>query len=346
LLSQEFDVFVVPPPPANEGERLDFLLSCGILDTPQDERFDRLTRIASRVYGADVAFLSFVDDRYQWMKAITGDGIGSSIERERSVCQIMIASGEPLGFGDMHKEPTLDGHPVVPLLPFHFYAGVQLLTPEGAAAGSFCILKREPQDAAEFDVSTLTDLAAVSMDEVELWQRNQDLERVAQTDRLTGIANRRAFDQALERAVRRARRTNEPLSLLLLDLDHFKALNDTAGHQAGDDVLRQFAGILAQAARRPDDMAARYGGEEFALILSSTDQSGALEVAERLRENLAAAEIPHPRGIDGRVTVSIGAATADPAIELGVERLVSAADARLYEAKKSGRNRAVVGSFP
>jgi diguanylate cyclase (GGDEF)-like protein len=346
LLSQEFDVFVVPPPPANEAERLDFLLSCGILDTPQDERFDRLTRIASRVYGADVAFLSFVDDRYQWMQAITGDGIGSSIERERSVCQIMIASGEPLGFGDMHKEPTLDGHPVVPLLPFHFYAGVQLLTPEGAAVGSFCILKREPQDAAGFDVSTLTDLAAVSMDEVELWQRNQDLERVAQTDRLTGIANRRAFDQALERAVRRARRTNEPLSLLLLDLDHFKALNDTAGHQAGDDVLRQFAGILAQAARRPDDMAARYGGEEFALILSSTDQSGALEVAERLRENLAAAEIPHPRGIDGRVTVSIGAATADPAIELGVERLVSAADARLYEAKKSGRNRAVVGSFP
>ena len=200
-------MFVVPPPPANEAERLDFLLSCGILDTPQDERFDRLTRIASRVYGADVAFLSFVDDHYQWMKAITGDGIGSSIERERSVCQIMIASGEPLVFGDMQKEPTLDGHPVVPFLPFRFYAGVPLLTPEGAAVGSFCILKREPQDAAGFDVSTLIDLAAVSMDEVELWQRNQDLERVAQTDGLTGIANRRAFDQALERAIRRARRT-------------------------------------------------------------------------------------------------------------------------------------------
>jgi diguanylate cyclase (GGDEF)-like protein len=169
---------------------------------------------------------------------------------------------------------------------------------------------------------------------------------VAQTDGLTGIANRRAFDQALERAVRRARRTNEPLSLLLLDLDQFKALNDTAGHQAGDDVLRQFAGILAQAARRPGDVAARYGGEEFALILPSTDQHGALEVAERLRENLAAAQIPYPRGIDGLVTVSMGAVAADPAIELGAERLVSAADARLYEAKKSGRNRAVVGSFP
>ena len=88
---------------------------------------------------------------------------------------------------------------------------------------------------------------------------------------------------------RRARRINEPLSLLLLDLDYFKALNDVAGHQAGDNVLRQFAGILAQAARRPDDVAARYGGEEFALILPSTDQAGALEVAQRVRENLAKA---------------------------------------------------------
>jgi len=339
-------VFVVPPPPANEAERLDFLLSCGILDTPQDERFDRLTRIAARVYGADVAFLSFLDDRYQWMKAITGDGIGSSIERERSVCQIMIASGEPLVFGDMQKEPQLDGHPVAPFLPFRFYAGVPLLTPEGAAVGSFCILRHEPQDAAGFDVSTLIDLAAVSMDEVELWQRNQDLERAAQTDGLTGIANRRAFDQALERAIRRARRTNEPLSLLLLDLDHFKALNDMVGHQAGDEVLRRFAGILAQAARRPDDVAARYGGEEFALILPATDQTGAVEVAERLRDNLAAAEIAHPRGIDGLVTVSIGVVTADRATELVAETMVSGADARLYDAKRTGRNRVVGGSLP
>jgi diguanylate cyclase (GGDEF)-like protein len=336
-------VFVVPPPPANEAERLDFLVSCGILDTPQDERFDRLTRIAARVYDADIAFLSFVDDGIQWMKAITGDGIGSSIERERSVCQIMIASGEPLVFGDMQKEPKLDGHPVAPFLPFRFYAGVPLLTLEGAAVGSFCILKREPQDTAGFDVSTLIDLAAVAMDEVELWRLNQDLERAAQTDGLTGIANRRAFDQALERAIRRARRTNEPLSLLLLDLDYFKLLNDMAGHQAGDDVLRQFAGVLAQAARRPDDMAARYGGEEFALILPATDQTGALEVAQRVRVNLVAARIPHPKAIEGLVTVSIGMATADPGAELAAEALVWAADTGLYEAKKAGRNRSVAG---
>jgi diguanylate cyclase (GGDEF)-like protein len=109
--------------------------------------------------------------------------------------------------------------------------------------------------------------------------------------------------------------------------------------------LRQFAGILAQAARRPDDVAARYGGEEFALILPATDQAGALEVA-RLKESLTAAQIFHPRGIDGLVTVSIGAVTANSSTELSAGVLVSAADARLYEAKRAGRNRAVVGSFP
>jgi diguanylate cyclase (GGDEF)-like protein len=133
--------------------------------------------------------------------------------------------------------------------------------------------------------------------------------------------------------------------LLLLDLDYFKALNDMAGHQAGDDVLRQFAGILALAARRPDDVAARYGGEEFALILPATDQTGALEVAQQLRENLAAVELAHPRGIDGLVTVSVGVVTADPA-ELSAEMLVSTADARLYKAKRAGRNRVVGGSLP
>ena len=185
------------------------------------------------------------------------------------------------------------------------------------------------------------------MDEIELWQHNQVLERAAQTDGLTGIANRRAFDQALERASRRVRRTQEPLSLLLLDLDYFKALNDTAGHQAGDDVLRQFACVVAQAARRPDDVAARYGGEEFALILPSTDQTGALEGgSEAWGANLASAEIPHPRGVDGLVTVSIGAVTAHPATEFTAGALVSAADAKLYEAKRTGRNRVVAGPLP
>ena len=108
-------MFVVPPAPANEAERLAVLTSCGIMDTPGDERFDRSTRLASRIYGADAAFLSFIDDRYQWIKSLVGEGIPSSIERDRSVCQMMIASGDPLVVSDMRNEPKLNGHPVIPL---------------------------------------------------------------------------------------------------------------------------------------------------------------------------------------------------------------------------------------
>jgi diguanylate cyclase (GGDEF)-like protein len=239
----------------------------------------------------------------------------------------------------MQKEPSLDGHPVAPFLPFRFYAGVPLLTPEGAAVGSFCILKREPQDAAGFDVSTLIDLAAVSMDEVELWQRNQDLERAIQTDGLTGIANRRTFDRALERAIRQAHRTKEPLSLLLLDLDHFKALNDTAGHQAGDEVLRRFAGILAQAARRPDDVAARYGGEEFALIFPGMSADETEAVVDTVREQIASRILKRRSTNEdlGEVTISAGVAQLRSGEIMAA--LIERADAALYASKRAGRNR-------
>ncbi len=335
------NVFAVPPEPSNEAERLDFLYSCGILDTPREERFDRITRLAAQFYGADVAFLGFMDDRYQWMKSVRGDGVAPWIERDRSICQLVIASGEPLVIGDLATDPRLAGHPVVPQLPFRFYAGVPLTTENGAAVASLCILKREPEAAEAFDLAPLGDLGSIAMDELELWRRNQELERLAETDGLTGLANRRAFDAALDRAWRRRQRTGRPVSLLMLDLDHFKRLNDCRGHQAGDETLRRFAGLLAEAARRPDDLAARYGGEEFALILPDTDESGALEVARLIRERLASAALPHPGGINGVVTASIGVASAGPDHPDGADTLVARADAALYRAKRTGRDRAV-----
>jgi len=336
-------VFAVPQPPSNEAERLDFLFSCGILDTPRDERFDRITRLASQFYEADAAFLGFIDDRYQWMKSMHGEGIAPWIERDRSICQIVISSGEPLVVSDMKTDSRLRGHPVVPLLPFHFYAGVPLLTESGAAVASLCILKREPQPQDSFNLSPLKDLGAIAMDELELWRHNRDLKRAAERDGLTDLANRRAFDAALDEAWRSFQRTKQPLSLLMLDIDHFKALNDHAGHQAGDESLRRFARILSDAAQRPIDLAARYGGEEFALILPDMDHAGALEVAYTIKTSLKEASIPHPIGIAGRLTVSIGLATLPPGSTDCIEMLVARADSALYQAKRQGRDRIVVG---
>ena len=131
-------------------------------------------------------------------------------------------------------------------------------------------------------------------------------------DPLTGIGNRRLFDDALQKEHRRAARAQTPLALLMLDVDHFKAFNDTYGHPAGDSCLVAVAAAIASVAQRPADLAARYGGEEFALLLPEIDVTGAVAIAERLRDALRQLGLPHARGLDGTVTVSIGVAVIWP----------------------------------
>ena len=172
-------------------------------------------------------------------------------------------------------------------------------------------------------------------------QRQRDiLERLSSIDGLTGISNRRAFDQALEREWLRALRHESPLSLLLIDVDLFKQFNDGYGHIAGDDCLKVIARTVADQAGRTADLVARYGGEEFACILPDTCRGGAIRVAEKIRQAVAALHIPHAfSNVASEVTVSIGGATTHPSKRLGLAELVQRADAQLYESKKSGRNR-------
>jgi diguanylate cyclase (GGDEF)-like protein len=165
------------------------------------------------------------------------------------------------------------------------------------------------------------------------------LERLATRDGLTGIANRRCFDEKLSNEWKRERRDLRTLSLLMIDVDHFKRYNDTYGHQAGDLCLQQIAGVLEEVVYRPGDLVARYGGEEFAVILTATDAEGASIVARRIIERIAQLAIPHSSGEGGRVTLSIGISTSLPQADMQQEGLISAADAALYRAKHAGRNR-------
>lgn len=173
---------------------------------------------------------------------------------------------------------------------------------------------------------------------------NRELSRLSSVDGLTGIPNRRVFDEALVREWRRSERRNAPLSLLLLDIDHFKEYNDCYGHQAGDDCLRAVAASLDRALRRSSDLAARYGGEEFVIVLPETDAQGAHKVAVSVLELVRGLGFEHVRSETAPVvTLSIGIATAIPARDddSGWKRLLASADAALYQAKKVGRNRAV-----
>jgi diguanylate cyclase (GGDEF)-like protein len=170
------------------------------------------------------------------------------------------------------------------------------------------------------------------------------LEVMATTDALTGLRNRRALEDALAREWQRGHRAQRPLGVVMLDADFFKTYNDRYGHQAGDDVLRHLARTIDRFARRPADIGGRYGGEEFLLLLPDTDLHGAGVVAELIRAAVEAMAVPHAASPFGRVTVSVGVASAYPVLSHPPAALVRRADQALYEAKRAGRNRVVAAS--
>ena len=176
----------------------------------------------------------------------------------------------------------------------------------------------------------------------ELDKVNKDLEERASTDGLTGLSNRRAFDESLERELAQSQRQNKPLSLIILDVDHFKRFNDDFGHQAGDLVLKQLGGTLTASVRK-SDLPARYGGEEFAVVMPFTNQAQAIGVAERVRSNVEQMRVPW-EGQMLKVTVSLGCTTVlGSRSDISPEATIKAADAALYEAKENGRNQVVLG---
>ncbi len=190
-----------------------------------------------------------------------------------------------------------------------------------------------------------TILGLVAFLQVELRRRAEAEAAYAQlaaTDKLTGLPNRRRFDEVLETEWRRAGRSEEVLALLVVDVDHFKAYNDAYGHLGGDAVLAGLGLSLLGALKRSGDFAARYGGEEFVVLLPNTNARGALKVAERIRNEVAALHQPHVAAAGGFVTVSVGIAAMTPRSDQPAADLMTAADLALYEAKNAGRNRAVL----
>jgi diguanylate cyclase (GGDEF)-like protein len=191
--------------------------------------------------------------------------------------------------------------------------------------------------AAFFVRSTLY-LRSFEQAQRSLERARSRLETLSYTDELTGVANRRAFDVALEMEWQQGLRSGAPLSLIFIDVDYFKQLNDTAGHQTGDLVLQKIANALRSALPRSIDVLGRYGGDEFAAILPSTNAAAAATVAERLIHAVQALALPHPATSTGHATISLGIGSCDHAAGAKAADLLAAADSALYEAKAAGRN--------
>lgn len=184
---------------------------------------------------------------------------------------------------------------------------------------------------------------ALRQSQQQLLETNLELQRLTNSDGLTGLSNRRYFDEYLGAEWKRAQREQTQLALLMIDVDAFKAYNDTYGHVAGDEVLRRVAHVIRDNCARPADLPARFGGEEFSMILPSTSPGGARLLGEKVRRAIETLRIPHsgsPTG--GLVTVSVGCAVIVPSGDVHFNRLVEAADAALYQAKRNGRNQVVM----
>ncbi len=179
----------------------------------------------------------------------------------------------------------------------------------------------------------------------QLNEANAKLQRLSATDGLTGIANRRMYDELAIREWRRCERMKKPLALVMIDVDHFKLFNDKYGHQVGDECLKAIAAQVGKAAPRATDLAARYGGEEFILVLGETDTDGAKWIANRLRQQVSDLKIPHYATSSRHVTISCGVAAVIPEGKYSLDVLLKSADHALYQAKETGRDRVGAGVY-
>lgn len=314
-----------PDTPQDEGARLETLRSLGILDTPPEERFDQLTRMAMRLFGVPIALVSLIDENRQWFKSRLGLAV-SETSRDISFCGHAILGDGEFVIPDTLADERFADNPLVLNDPqIRFYAGCPLSTLDGRKLGTLCIIDRRPRSFDKQDLEALKDLASMAEREIAAIQ-------MATMDDLTAIPNRRGFTMLAQHSLHLCVRHKLSASLVFLDLDNFKSVNDTFGHAEGDWALTAFAEQM-KAVCRDSDVYARLGGDEFAMLLINTVKETAEEIVTRLHRSVAKYCREAKRGYD--VQFSFGITEFDPAKHRTIESMLVAGDALMYERKRS-----------
>jgi len=292
-----------------------------LLGADPDERFDRFTRIARHLFDTPIALLKLTGSDRRWVKSRMRLDPDQS-RPELSFCAEALNGEEVVIVPDATRDERLRDHPMVVNLPeIRFYAGCPVHGPDGSPIGTLCVIDHEPREVGEEDAGVLQDLA---------WMLEQELKSLslATVDELTGLTNRRGFDAVAEHTIAVCRRVGEPATLLYFDLDHFKTVNDTLGHAAGDRVLRTFSRHLRDTFR-DSDVVARVGGDEFCVLLTSA-------TIEKVHRPLSLLEGRlETREGEPLVSFSVGIASYDPARHASVRDLVEEADQHMYQRKRS-----------
>ncbi len=318
-----------------EADRLRALRRYEVLDTPPEESFDRITRLVQAALQTPIALVSLLDESRQWFKSCQGLDVRET-PRDISFCTHAIKNDEPLIVEDALNDARFAENPLVINDPnIRFYAGVPLHTPDGYRLGTLCAIDRQPREISPAQLAVLQDLARIVVDELEL-------RTIARIDPLTGLMTRRSFDLDTAKEVARYKRYGSALTCIKLDLDHFKAINDTFGHAGGDAVLREI-GLILKSGFRDADVVGRLGGEEFCIALTETKPDRAHVIAERIRAKIEGREIPY-QGKIIKVTASLGVAGITQQ-DRAFADIISRADSALYKAKADGRNRVVAFPF-
>lgn len=311
-----------------QDARLSALAKYDILDTPPEEAFDRITRLTTRIFNVPMSTVTFLDGHRQWFKAREGMA-ACETEKGPAFCNLVVQRGDPLVVSDTLADDLFKDNPFVVGPPYlRFYAGMQLRTADGTAVGTLCAMDTKPRAFCDDDIKTLSDLAAIVMSELEL-------RTLVLRDGATGALARQAFRQEAERAFALARRHAHALSCIVLDLDHFKAINDENGHAIGDLVLKACVEVCHQELRS-SDLVGRIGGEEFAIVLPHVAGNAAMNVAEKIRSAFGRIVVPGKYS-PLRFSASFGVSTLDETAR-DIGDLLERADQALYAAKAAGRD--------
>lgn len=319
---------------------LDTIEELGLLNDEHPPAFDRVVEISAALMRAPFASFSVITDREYISKAVRGMD-HCRVPRETTLCHHTLQQADHLVVPDTLKDPRLADNPFVIGGPkIRFYAGFKVLAPNGLPVGTVCVMDQKPRIITPDEISALQRLR-------DLLQENLLLRARAITDPLTGVFNRRHFDEMLDKEWRRAYRHMLPVSLLMVDVDHFKRFNDHYGHVAGDHALCAIAGLLETLGRRAGDIVGRFGGEEFSILLPETDLDAARTLSQTIVDSVRDLAIPHAMSPAGLVSVSIGGTVINDHRQMawGARSLIEAADRHLYAAKGQGRDRAIIESF-